>query len=44
MIIHHGTAGTVNGKHSGLVEVDVILQRDMIAEPAAPRGVTPSAT
>ncbi len=41
MVINYGTAGTVNGKHSGLVEVDVILQRDMIAEPVAPRGVTP---
>ena len=40
-IINYGTAGTVNKKHSGLVEVDVILQRDMIAEPQAPRGVTP---
>ena len=40
-IINYGTAGTVNKKHNGLVEVDVILQRDMIAEPQAPRGVTP---
>ncbi len=40
-IINYGTAGTVNKKHSGLVEVGVILQRDMIAEPQAPRGVTP---
>lgn len=41
MIINYGTAGTVNNKHSGLVEVDVIVQRDMITEPQAPRGVTP---
>ena len=40
-IINYGTAGTVNKKHQGLVEVDTILQRDMIAEPQAPRGVTP---
>ncbi len=40
-IINYGTAGTVNKKHSGLVEVDVIIQRDMIAEPQAPRGITP---
>ena len=40
-IINYGTAGTVNKKHSGLVEVDVIIQRDMIAEPQAPRGMTP---
>jgi len=40
-IINYGTAGTVNKKHSGLVEVDIIIQRDMIAEPQAPRGITP---
>lgn len=40
-VINFGTAGSVNGKCSGLVEVDVILQRDMITEPLEPRGVTP---
>ena len=41
MIINYGTAGTVNNKHEGLVQVDTILQRDMMTEPQAPRGVTP---
>ena len=40
---NYGTAGSVSGKHTGLVEVDVILQRDMIAEPLAPRGIIPYA-
>ena len=40
-VINFGTAGSVNGKHTGLVEVDIILQRDMIAEPLEPRGITP---
>ena len=40
-VINFGSAGAVNGKHTGLVEVDTILQRDMVAEPLAPRGETP---
>jgi adenosylhomocysteine nucleosidase len=42
-IINYGTAGLVSKKDlvGSLAEVDVILQRDMNAEPQAPRGVTP---
>ena len=40
-IVNFGTAGAVNKKHSGLVRPDVIIQRDMLAEPQAPRGYTP---
>jgi len=40
-VINFGTVGSVNGKHTGLVEVDTILQRDMVATPLAPRGQTP---
>lgn len=43
-IINFGTAGLVSNKKAKageLVEVDIILQRDMIAEPLAPRGITP---
>lgn len=42
-IINFGTAGLVSNKDlvGKLAEVDVILQRDMIAEPQAPRGITP---
>ena len=42
-IINYGTAGIVSNKSliSQLVQPDVIIQRDMMAEPQAPRGVTP---
>ncbi len=41
-IINFGTAGLVCNKSiEGLVEVTHIVQRDMIAEPQAPRGTTP---
>ena len=40
-VINYGTAGSVNGKYTGLVEVDVLIQRDMNTEPQAPRGVVP---
>lgn len=40
-IVNFGTAGAINKKISGLVKPDVIIQRDMIAEPQAPRGYTP---
>ena len=40
-VINYGTAGSVNGTLKGLVEVDTILQRDMVAEPLSPRGETP---
>lgn len=40
-VINYGSSGSVNGKYNGLVEVDTILQRDMVAEPLAPRGATP---
>lgn len=40
-VINYGSAGSVNEIYKGLVEVDTILQRDMVAEPLAPRGETP---
>ena len=42
-IINYGTAGIVSKKPliGQLVEPDVIIQRDMMAEPQAPRGVVP---
>ncbi|MDV7395446.1 hypothetical protein RZS08_28930, partial [Arthrospira platensis SPKY1] len=36
-----GTAGRVSGDVQGLVEVGQVIQRDMVAEPLAPRGQTP---
>ena len=42
-IINYGTAGIVSNKPliGKLVEPDVLIQRDMLAMPQAPRGVTP---
>ncbi len=41
LVINYGTAGKINGKLRGLVEVAHVIQRDMIAEPLAARGRTP---
>lgn len=41
LIVNYGTAGSVAGGLHGLHEVARVIQRDMIAEPLAPRGVTP---
>lgn len=43
LIINLGTAGGVNSNLSGLVQVRKVVQRDMIAEPLAPRGSVPFA-
>mgnify|MGYP000503380364 FL=1 len=42
-VINYGTAGIVSKKPliGQLVQPDVIIQRDMLAEPQAPRGVVP---
>jgi adenosylhomocysteine nucleosidase len=40
-IINFGTAGRTHQGVSGLVQVGEVLQRDMCAEPLAPRGATP---
>lgn len=41
LVINYGTAGRINGSLRGLVEVAHVIQRDMNAEPLAPRGTTP---
>lgn len=41
LVINYGTAGKINEKLSGLIEISHVIQRDMIAEPLAPRGQTP---
>jgi len=41
LIINLGTAGGINTNLSGLVQVKKVVQRDMIAEPLAPRGLVP---
>ena len=40
-IINFGTAGKINSQVNGLLEIGKVIQRDMIAEPLAPRGQTP---
>jgi adenosylhomocysteine nucleosidase len=41
MVINYGTAGKINEKLVGLVEVAHVVQRDMMAMPLVPRGRTP---
>jgi adenosylhomocysteine nucleosidase len=41
MIINFGTAGKVNPQLHGLLQIGKVIQRDMDAEPLAPRGKTP---
>ncbi|QND74493.1 5'-methylthioadenosine nucleosidase [Tardiphaga robiniae] len=41
LVVNYGTAGKLNTKLNGLVEVSDVIQRDMNAEPLAPRGRTP---
>jgi adenosylhomocysteine nucleosidase len=43
LIINFSMAGAVNPAIEGLLEVEKVLQRDMITEPLAPRGITPFA-
>lgn len=44
LIINFGTAGKINPKLSELVAIKRVIQRDMDAQPLAPRGVTPFCT
>jgi adenosylhomocysteine nucleosidase len=41
LIINFGTVGKINQSLEGLLEISKVLQRDMDAEPLAPRGRTP---
>jgi adenosylhomocysteine nucleosidase len=41
LVVNYGTAGKLNTRLNGLVEVAEVIQRDMNAEPLAPRGRTP---
>jgi adenosylhomocysteine nucleosidase len=40
-IINFGTAGKIKSNLNGLLEIGKVIQRDMNAEPLAPRGSTP---
>lgn len=41
LVINFGTTGKVDPGHDGLLEIAAVIQRDMLAMPLAPRGVTP---
>ena len=43
-ILNFGTVGAVAPHASGLIEIQRVVQRDMIAEPLAPRGQVPFCT
>lgn len=43
LVVNYGTAGKLNTRLNGLVEIADVIQRDMNAEPLAPRGRTPYA-
>ena len=40
-ILNFGTAGKIKSELHGLLEIGKVIQRDMVAEPLAPRGNTP---
>jgi adenosylhomocysteine nucleosidase len=41
LIMNFGTVGKINPALSGLIQIGSVVQRDMIAEPLAPRGTVP---
>ena len=41
LIVNYGTAGGLNPMLKGMTEIGEFVQRDMIAEPQAPRGTVP---
>jgi adenosylhomocysteine nucleosidase len=43
-ILNFGTAGKIKSELQGLLEIGKVIQRDMDAEPLAPRGSTPFCT
>ena len=40
-VLNFGTAGKINSTLNGLVSINKVIQRDMVAEPLAPRGKVP---
>jgi adenosylhomocysteine nucleosidase len=41
LVVNYGTAGKIDTRLNGLVEISHVVQRDMMAMPLAPRGTTP---
>jgi len=44
LIINFGTVGKITPHLTGLIQIGSVIQRDMIAEPLAPRGSVPFST
>jgi adenosylhomocysteine nucleosidase len=42
LVVNYGTCGKITRNLRGLLEISHVVQRDMMAMPLAPRGVTPS--
>lgn len=40
-VVNYGTCGKISENLRGLLEISHVVQRDMMAMPLAPRGVTP---
>jgi adenosylhomocysteine nucleosidase len=41
LIVNYGTVGKINSNLSGLISIQKVIQRDIMAEPLAPRGTVP---
>jgi adenosylhomocysteine nucleosidase len=41
LVVNYGTCGKISENLRGLLEISRVVQRDMMAMPLAPRGVTP---
>ena len=41
LVLNYGSAGGISPRAQGLIEIAEVMQRDMNAEPLAPRGRTP---
>jgi adenosylhomocysteine nucleosidase len=41
LVVNYGTCGKISENLRGLLEISHVVQRDMMAMPLAPRGVTP---
>jgi adenosylhomocysteine nucleosidase len=41
LVVNYGTCGKITDNLRGLLEISHVVQRDMMAMPLAPRGVTP---
>jgi adenosylhomocysteine nucleosidase len=41
LVVNYGTCGKITRNLRGLLEISQVVQRDMMAMPLAPRGVTP---